>query len=133
MFIDRIRLSSRCGQRGMSRLGLLFMLLLLTAGLYSAFQLIPIFYNYQEIEGFMEAQAKVASMRTDAKIRRFLVKKIRELDLPVESEEALKIARFNGKIIIELEYEEVFFVEWGEDFYYELWVFHLHPRVERPL
>ncbi len=81
----------------------------------------------------MEAQAKVASMRTDAKIRRFLLKKIRELDLPIDDEDDLIIARFNGKIVIELEYEEVFFVEWGEDYYYELWVFHLHPRVERPL
>ena len=120
-------------QRGMSRLGVLLFILLLVAGLYTSFQLIPIFYAFQEIEGFMEAQAKVATMHSDAKIRRFLLKKIKELDLTIDDEENLIIARFNGKIVIEMEYDEVFYVEWGDDFYYELWVFHLHPRVERPL
>lgn len=118
-------------ETGMSRTVVLIWILILVSGLYAGFQLVPFFYYEQEIQSLMEAQASKASVLPDRKIRKTLLKKIRQLELPINSEEDLKINRFDDKIIIELEYDEVLYVDFGEDRSYDLWVFHMHPRVER--
>ena len=80
----------------------------------------------------MEAQAKKAGVFKDQAIRRNLVKRVKALELPVENpESSIKIERFHGKILISLEYEEVLFVDFGEDRVYDLWVFKFKPTVEQ--
>lgn len=119
--------------RGMSRLGVLLFILLLVAGVFVGFQVLPFYYGYYEIEGLMQEQAKKASVFTDDEIRRNLLERIDKLELPIDSPEDLKINRFNDKITIDLEYQEVLYVDFGEDWDYDLWVFDFNPRAEAPV
>jgi hypothetical protein len=118
--------------RGVTRTGVLITILLVLVGWLLGTQIATFYYSYYDILGLMEAQAKKASVFNDAQIRRTLVKRIKKLELPVENpESAVKIERFHGKIILELKYEELLFVDFGEDRVYDLWVFKFHPRVEQ--
>ncbi len=117
--------------RGFISIGTLLGVLLFGAAIWLLFHILPFFYYSEEMRGFMESQAEKAQISNDNEIRRFLVRKIRDLELPVDSEDDLKINRFNGNLVIELEYSEVLFIElFGKT--YDLWVFHFHPKVERP-
>ncbi|MCB0325844.1 MAG: hypothetical protein KDD69_19835, partial [Bdellovibrionales bacterium] len=121
------------GELGISRLGILLLALILSALVFAGSQIFPFFYYYHELQGMMEAQAKKASVFSDQEMREVLMESIRKLEIPVESPDDLKINRVNDKIIIELEYDEVFFIDLGEDRVYDLHVFHFNPRVEAPL
>ena len=117
--------------RGGSRLGFLLFALFLTAGLWVGYKVIPFFYYYNEILGLMDAQAAKASMFSDAKIRKELLKRIKKLEIPLDDPEDLMINRVDGKIIIDLKYEEVLYIDLGEDRVYDLYVFKFNPHVER--
>ena len=123
---------NKTNQKGNSRVGLLlFVLILLSAG-YSAWQILPFFYYNQEITGLMESQADASNRLSDKEIRKNLLKKIRKLELPIDDEdEALKINRFNGEIVIELSYSEVFYIDLGDDRVYDIYVFDFNPVVRR--
>lgn len=116
---------------GQTRLGLLLFLLLLVAGVWAGFKIIPFYYYYNEIQGLMDAQAAKASLFSDEKIRKELLKRIRKLEIPINDPEDLKINRFDGKIVIDLKYEEVLYIDLGEDRVYDLWIFKFNPHVER--
>ncbi len=118
------------GYRGISRIGLLFFLLIFSSALYLGFQIIPFYYYYYEFLGVMESQADKASVFSDAQIRKVLLKKIKELELPIGDPDELKINRFGGKIIIDLSYQEVLYIDIGEKTY-DLHVFKFNPHVER--
>lgn len=119
-------------ERGGSRLGLLLFLLVLTAGVWAGSKVIPFYYYYNEVLGLMDAQASKASVFTDVKIRKELEKKIRKLEIPVDDlSEDLKINRVDGKIIIDLKYEEVLYLDLGEDRVYDIYVFKFNPHVEK--
>jgi len=120
-------------ENGLNRLGVLFFLLFVLVVGFTSWQIIPFYYYYYELIGTMESQADKASVFTDREIREVLNIKIRKLEIPIEDKDDLKIHRFNNKIIIELEYEEVFYVDLGEDRVYDIHVFKFNPRVERPL
>lgn len=120
-------------QKGLNRIGVLLLVLILATGVFVGSQVFPFFYYASEIEGMMDAQARKASVFTDQEIREFLMEQIRKLELPIESESDLKINRLNNKIVIELEYEEVLFIEFDDEHSYDLYVFHFNPRAEQPL
>jgi hypothetical protein len=117
---------------GMSRLGVLLVILFLAAGVFVGYQVFPFFYYYYELEGLMEAQADKATVFSDAEIRQNLMEKIKKLEIPIDDPEDLLINRFDGKITIDLQYEEVLFADFGEKTY-DLYVFKFHPHVERPV
>jgi hypothetical protein len=116
---------------GISRLGVLIFVLLVTIAVFVGNQVIPFYYYYYELLGLMESQAAKASVFSDAQIRKTITKKISELNIPINNHEDLKINRFGGKILIELYYEEVLFIEFGESWSYDLHTFKFNPRVER--
>lgn len=119
-------------ERGSSHLaGLIFILLFLIAG-YVGWNVVPFYVYYYDILGMMEAQAKKASVFKDSEIRQTLLERIHKLELPVESDDDLKINRFDDKIIIDLQYQEVFFVDLGEDRVYDIWYFDFNPHIEMP-
>lgn len=115
---------------GLSRLGILILLLLVGAVVYAGSQVFPYFYNFYELQGLMEAQADKASEFSDDEIRKTILNKIKKLDLPNEPE-LLKINRFDGKIVIEYEYSEMLYFDLDEDHQYDLHRFDFHPRAER--
>jgi hypothetical protein len=115
---------------GQTKLGMLTTVLFFAVAAYAGSQVFPFYYYAEEFKGLMESQASKAQVFTDDQIRRELSKKIKELDLPLDAEE-IKINRFNDKIIIEAQYEEVLFIDLGEDRVYDLYTFKFHPRVER--
>lgn len=118
--------------RGLSRLGILILLLLVAAVVYAGSQVFPYFYNFYELQGLMEAQAEKASEFTDDEIRKSLVARMKKLDIPYEAD-LLKINRFDGKIVIEYEYSEVLYFDLDEDHAYDLHTFDFHPRAERQI
>lgn len=118
---------------GMSRTGLLLVVLFISAGVFIGSQVLPFYYYYHELLGMMEAQARKASVFTDQEIRQTLLAEIKKLEIPIESPDELKVNRFNNKIVIELSYQEVLFLDLGGDRVYDLYVFEFNPRVEQPL
>lgn len=118
---------------GIGQLALLILVLLFTCVFYAAYHIVPFFYYYYEIKGEMDSQARKAQLNNDEKLRKYLLKKIHNLQLPIESEDDLHINRSAGKLIIELKYEEVFYVDFGGEYVYDLYVFKFNPRVERRL
>lgn len=119
--------------RGASRLGILLLILLVVSGVFVGSQVFPFYYYYWEIKGLMEAQAAKASVFSDQEIRQTLMERIRKLELPIDNEDDLKVNRVSGKIIIELEYEEILFLDLGEDRVYDLYTFKFNPVVEQKL
>ncbi len=120
-------------QQGMGRLRILIIALFLIIVVFVANQVIPFFYYFYEIEGLMQSQAAKGSVFSDQEIRKTIMEKINKLELPIDDEDALKINRFNGKIVIDLEYDEVLYVDFGEGRSYDLWVFHFAPHAEHTL
>ena len=118
-------------ENGFVSLGTLIGLLLFGGAIWVLFKVLPFFYYAEELRGFMEAQAEKNQVLTDEEMRRTLLRKIRELQIPIDDPEDLKVNRFNGNIVIEVKYSEVLFIDIG-DKTYDLYVFNFHPRVERP-
>ena len=130
---ERLARSWQCAlrnSRGMNRLGILFFLLVCASIVYCGSFVFPFYYHYYELLGFMESQAKLASLRTDDEIRKVLLKKIEKEGIPIETKEDLRINRFNGKIVIDLTYYEVLDLELG-DKYYKIHTFKFSPHVEQ--
>lgn len=121
------------GSLGMSRLGVLILVLIIAAGVFVGSQVFPFFYYYYELEGLMQAQAEKASEFSDEEIRKTVIQKIKKLEIPFDDPDDVKINRFDGKIVIEYAYSEVLFLEIDEDHSYDLYTFHFHPRAEMPL
>ena len=119
-------------ENAFGRLGTLVVILIFVVVGFLASQIIPFYYYYYEFLGQMEAQAQKASVNTDARIKKFLIQRARELELPIDNpDEDIKIFRASGSIIIETEYEEVLYVDFGQGSSWDLHYFKFHPRVEK--
>ena len=119
------------GKRAFGSVGLLLTILVVGAMVFAGRQVVPFYYYYYEFLGQMEAQARNAATNTDGQIRRYLVQRARELELPLGSpEDDIVITREGNKITIETHYTEVFYVDLGEGYSWDLWFFKFFPRVE---
>jgi hypothetical protein len=127
-----IDVSVQSDQRGASNLGILTTILFLLAAIFVGFQSAPFYYSYYELKGLMQAQADKAGEFTDGQISENIRKAIKKLNIPVDSEE-LKINRYAGKVVIEIEYSEVLFIDFGGGYDYDLWEFEFKPRAESSL
>lgn len=117
-------------EKGASNLSYMLTILVVLAGVFAASQILPFYYSYYELLGEMEAKAVNGSEISDQKIIEGLNNVIRKNNIPADIED-LKINRLENKIIISLEYEEVFYVDFGDGYDYDLWVFKFTPRVEK--
>lgn len=106
--------SIRTCDQGVGRFGVLMFVLFSVAGIWAGFQVLPFYYSQEELKGHMHAQVKKASLFRDDQIRKNLWKSVRELGIPLEDPEEIRINRFDGKIVIETSYEEVLYLELGE-------------------
>ncbi len=117
-------------EKGASNLSYMLTILVLLAGIFSASQILPFYYSYYELLGEMEAKAVNGREVSDQQIIEGVNNVIRKNNLPADID-SLKINRLDDKIIISLDYEEVFFVDFGSGYDYDLWVFKFSPRVEK--
>jgi len=115
---------------GLSRLGVLIFALLIVSTVFVCYQVFPFYYYYWEIEGLMQSQAAKAYDFSDSEIRQNIMERVRKLEIPLDDEDDLQINRFDGKIVIDMKYDEVLFLDWG-DKSYDLHVFHFNPHVEQ--
>lgn len=78
----------------------------------------------------MDSVVTLASTESDTIIRRRLTAQMRRTEIPAKPED-LKIRRVNNKIILDLEYREVFYVTWqGKDYDLRTFDFHAHSEGE---
>lgn len=123
-------------EAGINRLGVLVFGLVIASAVFVGYHVFPFYYDYWEIQGLMQAQADKASIFQDAEIRKNILERIKKLEIPVEDPEKLKINRYDGKILIEMDYDEVLFIDLGmftksgEENIKDLHVFHFHPYAE---
>ncbi len=71
--------------RGMSRLGCLFTLLLFATGLYYGVNVGGVYLKYYRLLDEMRTQAKVAPSIDDGTIRRRVLRKVDQLNLPPDA------------------------------------------------
>lgn len=117
--------------QGFLSIGALLFILFVSAAVFLGSQIIPFYYSYFEIQGLMQAQADKASEFTDKEIYQTIRAEMKKLNIPADPEEDLKINRFNNKVVIELSYQEVLYVDFGNGHDYDLWTFDFNPRGER--
>ena len=115
---------------GLSRLGVLIFVLLIVCTVFVCYQVFPFYYYYWEIEGLMQSQAVKAYDFSDVEIRKNIMERVRKLEIPLDDDDDLQINRFDGKIVIDMQYDEVLFLDWG-DKTYDIHVFHFNPHVEQ--
>ncbi len=92
-------------RRGTTSLGCLFTLLVIATVVYFGVTIGKPFWQYVQFKDAMVQEARFASHRTDAVIRRRLREKAIELGLP-ESAANVRVRRANGIIFIFTEYYE---------------------------
>ncbi len=121
----RVRLRNR---RGKSRLGCIFTLFLIAAGIYVGIPIGSTYLKYWRLEQEMRTQARVAPSIDDVTIVRRVRRKIDELGLPEEAKQisvrrTLRPPRIVIKTSYDVTIELLFYVR----------TFTLNPRVENPL
>ncbi|MCC6955101.1 MAG: hypothetical protein IT290_13370 [Deltaproteobacteria bacterium] len=127
--IEHFRVSN---EQGLTLIGGLFLILVLGAVTWLGYHVIPFFYYNQELVGYIESQARKSQVFSDEEIRRNILRKLKDLEIPFEDPDLLKINRFNGEMVIELEYSEVLFFDYA-GYTKDLWVFDFPTRVAAPL
>ena len=107
-------------ERGEGRVGLFVALLLLVAGIWTAYVLIPIKVKTYEFYDNMREEARFGAVRNkDKTVHDRLMKKAKQLDIPLKAEN-LKIERDAGMYIITARYTipidlMVYKTEWDYD------------------
>jgi len=118
--------------RGASKFSVIVTLLFFAALVYLGGQVFNFYYSYYELEGLMDQQARKASVFSDKEMRQLIFKRVKELQIPIDEPEEIKINRLEGKVVIETQYSEVLYVEF-RDKTYDLHVFSFNPRIEVPM
>lgn len=104
-------------ERGTSRAGMLFVVLICAGLTYAGMQVLPFYYYYYELQGLMEAQVRVASDKTEEEIRTNLMRRIEELEIPVRDESSILILKNGKEIYLELDYTEILWFSLGDKDY----------------
>jgi hypothetical protein len=101
----------------------------IAAGAFAAYQILPFYYYYYELRNHFEQVIKVASLETDAEIRKKLMYHIKKYQIPCEPED-LKIERSDDTMTVSLAYDEVFYIRFnGKE--YTLHTFHFDATVTK--
>ena len=115
-------------ERGVGSLTLLVFGLIFAAIVYVGFEVLPFFYYYYDLQNQMESMVRVASEENDETIRKRLLYYIHKYQMPVRDEQ-LRVYRSGGKIYLDLEYREVFYVSFkGKDYNLRVFPFHAHAE-----
>lgn len=115
-------------RRGASSLGCLVSLLLFVAALYYGINIGEVYIRYYRLLDEMKAQARVAPSLTDDVIRRRVLERVEELELP-EAAQNITVRRTRSPLMIVI---ETYYTETVELPFFNH-TFELHPRAEEPL
>ena len=96
-------MSRNHGQRGEGRLGCLVGLVVLALAGLMAYRMIPVKVKTADLRETVIDEARSAGSHTDGRIRKAILAKAQQLELPV-SEEQVKIRRANSYIYVEVDY-----------------------------
>lgn len=115
-------------QRGASTIGCLLTLILFAAAVYYGVNIGKVYLRYYRLQDTMRSNARLAPSLTDATIRRRVLTRIDELQLPEDARKlTIKRSGRPRSITIETEYSETV----------DLPLFHhtfiFHPRIVEPL
>ncbi len=95
-------------ERGATRAGCLFLVLILVAVVYFGNPIGSMYYRYYRMENEMRTQARFAPSIDDGAIRRRLLQTMEDLGLPLEARGRLRISRTSRprEIVISTSWEE---------------------------
>jgi len=93
----------RRGERGEGKLGCLFGLIMLAAAVMVAYKMIPVKVRAAELRQTIVDEARSAGTHKDKQIRKAIMARAKELDLPLEDENLI-ISRVNEFIRIKATY-----------------------------
>lgn len=113
---------------GIGKITLLVFGTMLAVVLYCAFNILPFFYYYYQIQSDFESAIKVAGVATDRELRYRLMQEIKHMELPVEPDD-LVIIRDGHHMKISLAYQEIFYITY-KDKDYDLYTFDFVAEAE---
>lgn len=96
---------SRNRERGGSKLKAILWLLVLVAGVFTAFKVIPAYINNYSLQDKMQTEARFATVnrRTEEDIRDVIFKEIQELGIPAHRED-IKVEASSRGVKISVDY-----------------------------
>jgi len=97
--------SSKKAQSGEGRLKAIIYTVILVAGIYAAFKLVPLYVANYELKDKISEQARFAVVNryTEEQIRDILFKTIQDLDIPAKRED-IKVQQTNHGLLISVNY-----------------------------
>ena len=109
----------RAAERGEGRFGTLFGVAVLAATIYLGVKIIPVMIDGYTFRDFLEEEARFAALRNrDDEVRERVLRKARELDLPVGGRN-IRIDRNNTWFEIQVRYTvpiEMPFYTWNKEY-----------------
>lgn len=90
-------------QSGEGKLGCIFWLLLLAAASLVAYKMIPVKVQSAQLHDFMVEQARFSYSRGAGQIKKAILQRARELDLPL-TDKQLRVRKDRGHIRMEAQY-----------------------------
>ncbi|HEU4400494.1 MAG TPA: hypothetical protein VFT43_00180 [Candidatus Polarisedimenticolia bacterium] len=93
------------GERGEGRLGTLFAIVVLLVGIYLGVKIVPVMINVYAFRDYLDEQARFAALphHEDDVVKKNILDKARELDLPIGAKEVL-VDRTGTRIDIKVKY-----------------------------
>ena len=117
-------------ESGMNRPAMVFLLAIFGSAAYAANAIFPFYYHYYELLATLQAQARVAEEYNDIKIREAIDAKIKELNIPIKSQQDFQLRRSGKFIYLNVTYTEEFWVTFKEKDY-KVWEFPFVAEVEQ--
>lgn len=115
-------------ERGEGQLGCVFGIIVLLLGILVAYKMIPVKVKAAEMRDIVQDEAKSAGTHRDKQIRETILRKAKDLDLPIEDDN-LEIERINNNSSIRIEVKYTVPVEFPG--YTYQWNFH--HKAENPV
>jgi hypothetical protein len=114
------------GEGGEGNLGCLFGVIVMLAGIFVAYKVIPVKVKVADLRQVITDEAKSAGQHNDARIREAILAKAREVELPVTDDE-ITIHRANANIHVTVEYTVPI------DFPGKVYQWHIKSEAENPI
>lgn len=115
----------RSAERGAGCLTALVFGAIVGAVVFVGYRVLPIFYNYYDLQNQFAGAIRSAAVESDSAIRRRLRRQIEEMGIPADPNR-LVIDRGDGMMRIHLRYTEVLYLPWWDG---EREVYHFHFTV----
>ena len=117
-------------ERGMGKLTLLVFGTIVAAALYVAYNVLPFYYYYFELQEQMRQLVRVGNVYSDKELREKLRRHMERMEIPATID-AVKIERRGTNTAVSLEYSEVFYIRWqGKDIEVHRFNFRAHAEGE---